>query len=418
MEIALDASLAMNILFLTQVLPYPLDSGPKTRAYFILRYLSQRCRVTLISFKRPDDPPASLDHLRQFCAQVYTVPMLRSRVRDARALAHSYLGGPPFLIGRDFVPQMAQKVAELVRAGQYTAVHADQLWMAQYVFLAERAAQAAGAPRPRLVLDAHNAYFQIVQRLAQGERNPLKRLGLEVEWRRLRRWEARALARFDQVVTVTEPDRRILAGLLPENGPRPPLTTIPICIDPDETPPVQPAPGAGEVLHLGTMFWPPNIEGVLWFIRETWPLVRAQLPQARLTLVGKNPPAALERLAAPGSGIQLTGYVANPQPYLERAGVFIVPLLSGGGMRVKIVDAWRWGLPVVSTSIGAEGLEFREGEHLLLADTPVDFAQAVLRVLNEPGLAHRLRREGRRWVEEQYAWQRVYPAWDRLYPNK
>ena len=111
----------------------------------------------------------------------------------------------------------------------------------------------------------------------------------------------------------------------------------------------------------------------------------------------------------------LTGYVPDALPWLQRAGVFVVPLLSGGGMRVKIVEGWRWGLPIVSTTIGAEGIDYRHGENILIADTPADFAAAVLRLLGEPELNQRLRTNGRQWVERRYDYRRVYGAWDGVY---
>lgn len=406
----------MNILLLSQLLPYPLDTGPKTRAYYVLRYLSQHHAVTLLAFTRPDDPPQALKHLQSYCNRLETVPMVRSGERDAAAMLRSLWRGKPFLIERDSVPEMLRKVKSLMQSGEFAAVHADQLWMAQYALLAREAARAAGKSKPRLVLDAHNATFQIVQRLARGATNPLQRLGLEIEARRMKRWEGQVLQQFDQVVTVTEEDRRTLEALFSPPDAAPRFTTIPICVEAAAVPPVQPLPDAREVLHLGTMFWPPNIEGMLWFIQQVWPRVRERAPQAKLTIAGKNPPKALTRLDGEAQGIQVLGYVPDPQPLLQRAAVFIVPLLSGGGMRVKIVDGWRWGLPIVSTRLGAEGLRFRAGEHLLLADTPEAFAAAVLRVLTDNELAQRLRENGRRWMEQNYDWQRVYPAWKQIYP--
>jgi glycosyltransferase involved in cell wall biosynthesis len=154
---------------------------------------------------------------------------------------------------------------------------------------------------------------------------------------------------------------------------------------------------------------------VQWFGREVWTKVREQLPEATFTVVGKNPPDAIRALESQDLGVTITGYVPDPQPYLERAGAFIVPLFSAGGMRVKIVDAWRWGLPVVSTTIGAEGLRYQDGENILIADDAEAFAQALRRVLQDEDLNRRLRENGRHWVEEQYDWQRVYPAWDGVY---
>jgi glycosyltransferase involved in cell wall biosynthesis len=159
------------------------------------------------------------------------------------------------------------------------------------------------------------------------------------------------------------------------------------------------------------MFWPPNVAGVLWFAREVLPLIWQSLPDARFVVVGKNPPPDICSLTS-DPRIQVTGYVADPLPYLQAADAFVVPLHSGGGMRVKILDAWLWGLPIVSTPLGAEGTELVDGENILLAGDAPAFAAATVRVLADPALNGQLRRNGRRWVEQTYAWQAVYPRVD------
>ena len=416
-----------RILFLSQLLPYPPDAGPKVRSYYVLRHLARQHAVTLLAFTRPDDRPEAVVHLREFCTDVRTVPMIRSRVRDAKALAASFLTAHPFVIRRDAVAAMHDLLQTELQNTKFDYIHADQLWMAQYALAAKRSALQPSTFNLQLVLDEHNACFQISQRLARGERSPLMRMLLEREWRVLQRYEARACAQFDHIVTVTENDRAVLEPLAASELKvrnsqseilSPKFSTIPICVDTQAVMPVSPRSGAKDVLHLGTMFWLPNVEGVLWFAREVWPKVVAQVPQATFTIAGKNPPAEIQALAASQNGsssVQVTGYVPDPQPYLERAGVFIVPLLSGGGMRVKIVDAWRWGLPVVSTSIGAEGISCRDGENILIADGIMAFTQAVVRVLCDPALAQRLRENGRRWVEAHYEWRSVYSQWDSIY---
>jgi glycosyltransferase involved in cell wall biosynthesis len=120
-------------------------------------------------------------------------------------------------------------------------------------------------------------------------------------------------------------------------------------------------------------------------------------------------------LAGKPANIRVTGYVADFRPYLEKTGVMVVPLLSGGGMRVKIVDGWRWGLPIVSTTIGAEGIEYSHGENILIADKPDEIAQSVVSVLTDLKLARSLREKGRDWVEKNYNWMKIYPAWDQVY---
>jgi glycosyltransferase involved in cell wall biosynthesis len=152
----------------------------------------------------------------------------------------------------------------------------------------------------------------------------------------------------------------------------------------------------------------------MWFAQEVWPQVQAQFPGACLTIVGKNPPQNLMALNGM-QNIEVTGYVSDLNQVLAETAVFIVPLRAGGGMRVKILDTWCWGLPIVSTSIGAEGIHLGEGENILIADSAQAFGQAVQRVLEEPDLAQRLRTNGRHWVEQQYDWRKIYQAWDSVY---
>ena len=434
-----------RVLFLTQVLPYPLDAGPKIRAYYTLRYLSRQHELTLLSFVRPGDPPEAVEHLRGFCQAVHTVPMRRSRARDAYHLLRSLASDTPFLIARDWLPEMAACVQQLVagslqsairnrkseiggpqsaiRNPQFDFVHADQLWMAPYALLAPNPQSAIG--NPQLVLDQHNAVYLIPKRLAEREGNPLKRALLELEWRKLARYEAEVCQQFDHVVWVTEQDRQNIKYQIsnPQSAIRNPQSTvIPICVDPAAQPVIHRQPDAHRVTFLGGLHWPPNAEGILWFTRHAWPHVQAAIPEACLTVIGKDPPKEIRNPQSAIRNLHVTGYVDDPTPYLAETAVFIVPLHAGGGMRVKILDAWCWGLPVVTTTIGAEGLRVRDGENAcVVAGLPTEprtaeaFAQAVVRVLREPELAARLAAGGRRTVEAHYDWRKVYRAWDEVY---
>jgi glycosyltransferase involved in cell wall biosynthesis len=163
------------------------------------------------------------------------------------------------------------------------------------------------------------------------------------------------------------------------------------------------------------MHWPPNAEGISWFTREVWSQVQREVPDVVLTVIGKNPPASLTQANGHLRNVEVPGYVSDITPYLSETAAFIVPLHAGGGMRVKILDAWNWGLPVVSTSIGAEGLRYEDGENLLLADNPEKFARAVISLLREPALASAVAVAGRKTVEESYDWRKIYKAWDKIY---
>lgn len=396
-----------KILFLTELLPYPLVSGAKIRIYYVLRYLAARHQVTLLSFVRPDDRPEYIAHLETFVQQVYTVPIQRSWWRNLRAALLGLAAGRPAIIVREEIGAMRHQVETLLATYRFDLVHADQIPMAQYGLLGHEAGI-------KCLLDQHNATFQILDRLAAQERNPLKRLFLRREARSFARYEAEVCRQFDYVTFVTEEDRQALLGQMPDRALLSRSAVIPICVETAAAPPVAPVAAPFRITHVGTMYWPPNAAGILWFWREVWPRIQARLPQARLTLIGKNPPPALRALAQE-PGVDVLGYVDDLAPYLAETAVFIVPLHAGGGMRVKIVDAWCWGLPVVSTTIGAEGIAVRDGENILLADAPTDFAAAVERLLRDGELRSRLRAEGRRWVEEQYDWRQIYPVWDAIY---
>ncbi len=227
----------------------------------------------------------------------------------------------------------------------------------------------------------------------------------------MRRYEADSCRRFDTVVWVTADDQEAVGLPEPPAGPR--AYVIPICVDPQETPVIKRTAQPHRVTFLGGLHWPPNAAGIVWFAREVWPSVRAACPDAVLTIIGKSPPKELD---GRGEGIEVTGYVDDPMPYLKETAVFIVPLHAGGGMRVKILDAWAWGLPVVSTTIGAEGIDCRHGENLLIADTATGFATAVQQVMTDCQLARSLANACRAAVGDCYDWRAVYSAWDAIYP--
>jgi glycosyltransferase involved in cell wall biosynthesis len=245
--------------------------------------------------------------------------------------------------------------------------------------------------------------------MAEHQRNPVARGLLHHEAGKLAAFEREACETFDRVVWVTEEDRRAVLKSA-ATGSR--HSVIPIAADPAAQPRIN-RTKPFRVTFLGGMHWPPNREGVSWFLDSVWPEVARRVPSAVLTLIGKD--GFAPATAAAHERIAVTGYVADPQRYLEETAVFIVPLHAGAGMRVKILDAWCWGLPIVSTTVGAEGMHAVNGENLLLADDPSSFGDAVVRVMQDAPAAQRLIDGGRSTVETRYDWRRVYRAWDEVY---
>jgi glycosyltransferase involved in cell wall biosynthesis len=389
----------MRILLLTQVVPNPPDSGPKIKTHYLLRYLAQHHEVTLVSFVRTEAEEQAACALEGLCKTVHTVWLRRSRWRDAGYLLASLVSARPLLMMRDESVRLRRLLTGLVARERFDLVHADQLNMAQFGL----------ATRLPMVLDAHNAVWTIFRRLAQQSRG-LKRLLLELEWRKLRRYEGQVCRASAAVMAVSEEDRlALLAAGAPE-----PISVIPIAVDVAGTQRIRRRPKAQGILSLATMHWPPNIDGVLWFAREILPHIRHTAPQAPFYVVGARPPAEVRELAHDPT-IQVIGYVEDPLPYLEASAVMVVPLRAGGGMRVKVLEALARGIPIVSTSIGIEGIDLTPGDHVLVADEPAAFADAVVRLLQDSTLGARLATAGRRHALAHYDWRAVCPAIEAVY---
>jgi glycosyltransferase involved in cell wall biosynthesis len=392
----------MNVLLLTQVLPYPPDSGPKIKTWSTIKYLAQRHDVTLASFVRGDQSD-DVAHLRRYCQAVHAVPMERGVVRDGLAMVRSLLTGQPWMMVRDDRSMMRRLVDQLMVETSFDVVHADQLNMAQY---------ATRARTTFKVLDAHNALWLLYKRLAATMQSGPKKWLLERDWRLLRRYEGKVVRGFDAVLAVTGEDK---GALLEAASVEREIMVIPIAADTEVVKPVARRPGANHILHIGTMYWPPNIDAIRWFVHEVYPLIRQRRPDVQFDVVGARPPQEIVALNGDDMGVDVTGYVDDPTPYLEQAALMVVPLRAGGGMRVKILNAWAQGIPVVSTTLGCEGIAATPGQDILIGDTPEEFAAAALSLLNDSDLAERMATQARHTVVEKYDYRQACRPLDDVY---
>ncbi|MBN8591904.1 MAG: glycosyltransferase [Anaerolineae bacterium] len=393
----------MRVLLLTQVLPYPPDSGPKIKTYHVIKYLAQRHRVTLVAFVRDTDKPEYIAHLKTLCERVITVPIQRAASRDLVFLGKSLLSGQPWMMLRDERPEMRAALAELAATSQFDIVHADQLNMGQY---------ALPFPSGRKVLDLHNALWVLYKRMseAQAFTNPMKYL-LMRDWPLLKRYEAEMCRRFDAVTAVSEEDKAALI----EAGAPSAMTVIPIAVDLDSQPYIERQPKGPHIIHIGTMYWPANINAINWFLDAIYPLIKARLPEVRCTLIGARPPESIIERAKADPSLTVTGYVDDPLPYLQDASMMIVPLKAGGGMRVKILNALAQGIPMVTTTVGCEGIAVTPDKDILIADEPAAFAEASLRLLTDADLNQRISQNGRDMVMQRYDYREAVKPLDDVY---
>jgi glycosyltransferase involved in cell wall biosynthesis len=392
----------MKALLLTQVLPYPPDSGPKIKTYNVIKYLARNHRVTLVSFVRGDQSE-HIRHLERYCEAVHTVPMERGAARDGLAMVRSLLTGRPWMMERDDRKVMRALVTRLAAEGSFDVIHADQLNMAQY---------ARCVPDAFRILDAHNALWLLYKRLWGTMSLGLRKWLLGRDWQLLRPYEGRMVREFDAVLAVSHEDTTALQEAA---GQPVDIVVIPIAIDTSEVMVVERQAQPNHILHIGTMYWPPNIDGVEWFIHGVYPLIRQQRPDVQFDVVGSSPPSELLAFNSAGLGINVVGYVEDPTPYQRQAAVMVVPLHAGGGMRVKILNALAEGIPIVSTTLGCEGITVTPGRDILVGNTPQEFAAQVLRVLSDPEVGRELAANGRRLAEDMYDYRNVCRPLDDVY---
>ncbi len=395
----------MRILVLTQVVVYPADAGPKVKTLQVLRHLAAHHDVVYCTFVRSAKEAQDVEKLREICCRVSAIPIIRSRMNDVRFLIGSLATGDSFILRRDDSPTMRAMVRQLLHEEQIDVLHIDQLNMMRFV-----------PPdwQGTVILDEHNAVWQVFERLSRGTRNPISRWLLGREAHIIRGIEGAACCRAQTVLAVSEQDQQALREVAGESAL---IEIVPITVDAEHFQPIWEArnPQPNRLLTIGTMFWLPNSEGVSWWLRQGYEHLRRLCPNVTYDVVGARPPHTLQMLAGRHAGVHLHGYVADVTPFWTSTGALAVPLLSGGGVRVKILEAMAIGIPVISTTIGCEGLAVRNGEHLLVADNPEAFARACATVLRDKELALHLARNARQLILEQYDAKVALRALDSAY---
>jgi len=381
----------MNIIFLTQKFPYPLTDGGNIRSFHILRILSKDHRITLISnISTPSPKRTPLDDL---CAKIITVPESSGRLRLPLALARSLLGRVPYFVYKNYSPGLHQALIREINTARYHAVHFNHLDAAYY--------QRFIPGYLLRILDTHNILTTIFLRLWQQTANPGLRGLYRLQWQKTRQLEAELFARMHLCLVCSAQDAAQLQQISPGSSP----VIIPNGVD---TKTYRPRPRQSrppELLFIGALDYLPNREGILTFCRQVLPRIWEHLPQITLTIIGRKPPQRLQQLAAQDPRIRLLGKVEKVWEEVHGGHILVVPLLVGGGTRLKILEAMACGLPVVSTAIGAEGITAHPGEQILLADTIPQLADHILTLCRSPQLWQRISQGGRRLAEEVYDWE-------------
>jgi glycosyltransferase involved in cell wall biosynthesis len=379
----------LKILFLSAWFPTPPDNGSKIRVHNLLRTLAARHEISLLTFA-PRGEPLALDALKEICAEVECVPW---KPFDAARARRGFFSSTPRSLVDTYSPAMAELVRARAARKSYDVVIASTIEMARYAWQ---------APSAR-VLEEHNCATRLMREQYAAETQPLKRARHWLTWRKYAQYESRLYQQFDVCAMVSEEDARAARELAPAT----PIVVIPNGVNlRDYTRDDIIAAADDTLIFNGALTYAANLDGVRFFVAEIFPLIRAQLPHARLKITGRYDGIALDGIGT-ASGVELTGYLDDVRPAVRESAVCVVPLQRGGGTRLKILEAMAVGTPVVSTSKGAEGLAVTHGENILIADDPRVFADYACELVRQPERRKMLAANARRLVEEHYDWQRI-----------
>jgi sugar transferase (PEP-CTERM/EpsH1 system associated) len=388
----------VHLLWIKTELLHPIDKGGRIRTYNMLRALMHQHRVTYLTLDTGAGGAEASARAQEYCHDLIRVPFAEAKRGSPQfwlELLANAASSLPYAVSKYRSPPMRSEVVEAVRQRGIDVVVCDFLFPSQNI--------PDGLPC-RTVLFQHNVEAAIWRRHAAVKTNPLARAYFGEQWRRMKRFEGQECRRFDRVVAVSRADAEALERDYGIAG----VADVPTGVDTEY---FRPAEGLGrrphEVVFTGSMDWMPNGDGITWFVDEVLPRIHQVMPDVTVTVVGRNPPSHIQALAARDPRLRVTGTVPDVRPYMDQASAFVVPLRIGGGTRLKIYEAMAMECPLVSTTIGAEGLPVEHGRHLLIADGAEAFAAAVVDVLGDTSRSRTMGLTAAAWVREHYGWDRA-----------
>ena len=380
----------MKILYLTPTLPYPPDSGGRILVYNTIKGLCRIHQITLLSFAQGEQEKY-VSFLREHCAEVETIP---ADHHDSKyALLANLLSRLPYNMSKYYAHGMRRKMLEILGRSDFDLVWIEHLHMAQYA----RFVQCTP-----VFLREQNIESTMMERYFRNMSNPLEKSYAFLQWKKLKRYEASILRRFDCCIVLSEVDQRLLHELSPQSR----TEVIPCGVDLEYFRVSSSEREKDKIIFIGNLLFKPTCQGMSYFLNEIWPLIKKRRKEVRLHVVGPYPP---EREAdfTKHPDVTLLGYVDDVRPHMANSALQVVPLKIASGVRLKILEAMAMELPIVSTSVGCEGLNLTSGEHILVADSGEEFAEKVLYLLEDENLGRQLARNSLRLIGKKYSWEAI-----------
>jgi polysaccharide biosynthesis protein PslH len=391
----------MKILWVKSDFLHPTVGGGQIRTLEMLKRLHNRHEIHFAALDLPESG-AGLKQSSEYSRRAYPVPHRlppKSGPHYWLDLARGACSPMPLSMLRYRSPALLAEVEFLTRHQRFDAIVCDFLASAANISELDRA-----------ILFQHNVESIIWRRHVEHAHTSLHRIYARSQYKRMVAYERGVCRAAKKIVAVSQSDARAMRAMY--DAPR--VDSIPTGVDIGYFTPETATAHQYDLVFVGAMDWRPNIDGLKWFVAESLPLIRAQRPGCSLAIVGRNPGAEIQRLAETDQRIVVTGTVDDVRPYVWRSAISIVPLRIGGGTRLKIYEAMASKTAVVSTSIGAEGLDVRDGENIRLADSPVEFAARCLELVNDPAGRSRIERNAWEMVAACYSWEVVSRKFEKL----
>lgn len=388
----------MRILWLKTELLHPVDKGGKIRTYQMLKELKKKHHITYLTLDDGSADGQALEKSEEYAHETIAVPHKTSAKFSLKfylELADNFRSHLPYALQKYLNAEMRRAIKNICNERDFEIVVCD--------FLAPAVNVPDDLETPTLLFQ-HNVEATIWRRHFQTATNPLKKAFLKQQWHRMRQYEKNACDRFDYVVAVSEDDAANMRSAYGAKN----VSPIPTGVDTEYfAPGIKREKDPFNIVFTGSMDWLPNEDAMRWFTDEVLPRVRERIPDVLLTIVGRNPSPTLLDLSRRDRSVVVTGRVDDVRPYMERSSAYIVPIRIAGGTRLKIYEAMAMELPIVSSTIGAEGLPVKDGFDILLRDDRQDFADAVIEVLSDKTLAKNLGTDAARTVRERHSWSKV-----------
>lgn len=380
-----------KVLMLTPYLPYPPVSGGRMRTYSLVKRLSKDHDITLVCFGRPEEREFDLEPFREYCELIVIDRATSPGVAKAALMTLTSI--KPITMRLYTSTEFKATISSLLNKQSFDVIHIESFYMLQNI--------PSDNTLPILLSEPAIEYMAW-QRHAKVAEPFYQRPGIALEALKMRVYEPRTWKQVDVVGVMSDYDAEIIRKVTPQTK----TALAPNGVDVEYFQPSNTPRDSATAMFMGDYKYFPNTDAAMYFIKEIMPLIRNKRPDFRLTLIGKDPTPELVAISNdPNSGVTATGLVDDTRPYLTQSTLFVCPLRSGSGTRFKLLEALACGLPVISTSIGSEGLVSENSDHMILADTPQAFADAVLKILSEPETAEEIGQEGRKWVVENHAWE-------------